>query len=179
MKKKVLMMMFAAVVSVNASAQSTVYLIKNGEHGNYTAKPASGKFDEIDAQAAAAQGNIFKKAYGGELESTIHLMFEGANEGSKDLPCTQTKSRYGDRIHHYSKAICKCTFKNSGATMISTLVKVDGKWVKGPNITLNLEDGETYYVKMLDGNYKLQYTEVTEKDYLKAAKKIQNVFEYE
>ena len=63
--------------------------------------------------------------------------------------------------------------------MISTLVKVDGKWTKGPNITLNLEDGESYFVRIQDGKYKINYKEITEKEYQKAAKKIQNVFEYE
>lgn len=179
MKKKVLMMMITLVISVTASAQCTVYLIKNGEHGNYTSKPAGGKFDEIDARAAEGIGKILKRSYGGELEGTIHLVFEGANEGSKDLPCTLTKSKYGGRNHYYSKAVCKCTFKNAGNTMISTLVKVNGKWTKGPSITLNLEDGETYYVRIQDGTYKLEYKEITEKEYLKAAKKIKNVFEYE
>lgn len=64
--------------------------------------------------------------------------------------------------------------------MISTLVKVDGKWTKGPSITLNLEDGETYFVRIQDGTYnKLEYKELTEKEYQKAAKKIKDVFEYE
>lgn len=179
MKKKVLMLMLSLAISVVSSAQCTVYLIKDGEHGNYTPKSVGGKFDEIDAKAAEAQSKIFKKAYGGELESTIHLIFEGANEGSKDLPCTLVKSKYGNRIHYYSKAICKCTFKNAGDTMISTLVNVGGQWTKGPSITLNLENGETYYVRMLEGSFKLEYKELTEKEYLKAAKKIQNVFEYE
>lgn len=180
MKKKVFMMMLALVISVTASAQSTVYLLKDGEHGEYTPKSVGGKFDEIDAQGAEALGKNLKKAYGGELESTIHLVFEGANEGTKDLPCPLTKSKHGDRLHFYSKAICKCTFKNAGETMISTLVKVDGKWTKGPNITLNLEDGETYYVRIQGRTYsKLEYKEITEKEYSKAAKKIRTVFEYE
>ena len=111
--------------------------------------------------------------------STFHLVFEGANEGTMDLSCTTTKSKNGGRIHYYSKAVCKCSFKNAGDTMISTLVKVDGKWTKGPSITLNLENGETYFVKIQDGTYKLEYKEITEKEYQKAAKKIKNVFEYE
>ena len=179
MKQKVLMIMLTLAMCVTASAQCTVYLLKDGEHGDYTAKSASGKFDEIDAQGAEAFAKLFKKAYGGELESTFHLVFEGANEGSKDLPCTLTKTKYGNRVHYYSKATCKCTFKKAGDTMISTLVKVDGKWTKGPSITLNLEDGETYFVKIQDGTYKLEYKEITEKEYQKAAKKIKNVFEYE
>lgn len=179
MKKKVLMIMLALVISVTACAQCTVYLIKDGEHGDYTAKPVGGKFDQIDAQAAEAIGNILRRSYGGELESTIHLVFEGANEGTKDLPCSMTKSKNGGRNHYYSKAICKCTFKNAGETMISTLVKVDGKWTKGPNITLNLENGETYFVRIQNGTYNLEYKELTEKEYLKAAKKIKNVFEYD
>lgn len=179
MKKKVLIMMLTLSMSVTISAQCTVYLLKNGEHADYIAKPGNGKFDEIDARGAEAMGNILKKAYGGELEATIHLVFEGANEGSKDLPCALTKTKNGGRNHYYSKAICKCTFKNAGNTMISTLVKVDGKWTKGHSITLNLEDGETYYVRMQDGNFNLEYQELTEKEYLKAAKKIQNVLEYE
>ena len=179
MKQKVLMIMLTLAMCVTASAQCTVYLLKDGEHGIYTAKTASGRFDAIDAHAAESFAHLFKKAYGGELEPTFHLVFEGANEGSKDLPCTLTKSREGNRIHYYSKAICKCTFKNAGNTMISTLVKVDGKWTKGPNITLNLEDGESYFVKIQDGKYKIEYKEITEKEYQKAAKKIQNVFEYE
>lgn len=179
MKKKVLMMMLTLAICVTASAQCTVYLLKDGEHGDYTAKTASGKFDEIDAQAAEGIGKILKRSYGGELEATFHLVFEGANEGTKDLPCSLTKSKYGGRNHYYSKAICKCTFKNAGDTMISTLVKVDGQWTKGPSITLNLENGETYFVKIQDGNYKLEYKEITEKEYQKAAKKIKNVFEYE
>lgn len=180
MKKKVFMMLLALVISATASAQCTVYLVKDGEHGEYTPKPIGGKFDEIDAQGSEVLGKNFKKAYGGELESTIHLVFEGVNEGTKDLPCALTKSKWGERIHFYSKAICKCTFKNAGETMISTLVKVDGKWTKGPSITLNLENGETYYVRIQDGTYKkLEYKELTEKEYLKAAKKIKTVFEYE
>lgn len=179
MKKKVLMIMLTLAISITANAQCTVYLLKDGEHGDYTAKNASGKFDEIDASGAEAFGKLFKKAYGGDLESTFHLVFEGANEGTMDLPCTMTKSKNGGRIHYYSKAVCKCTFKNAGDTMISTLVKVDGKWTKGPSITLNLEDGETYFVKIQDGTYKLEYKEITEKEYQKAAKKIQKVFEYE
>ena len=179
MKKKVLMIMLSLAISITANAQCTVYLLKDGEHADYTTKSIGGKFDEIDAQGAEAMVKLFKRAYGGELESTIHLVFEGANEGSKDLPCTLTKSKYGGRIHYYSKAICKCTFKNAGETMISTLVKVDGKWTKGPNITLNLENGETYFVRIQDGTYKLEYKELTEKEYQKAAKKIQNVFEYD
>lgn len=177
--RKVLIIMLTLAISITASAQSTVYLLKDGEHAVYTAKSVGGKFDEINAQGAEALRKGFKKDYGGELESTIHLVFEGANEGEKDLPCTETKSKYGDRLHFYSKAICKCTFKNAGETMISTLVKVDGKWTKGPNITLNLENGETYYVRIQNGTYKLEYKELTEKEYLKAAKKIKNVFEYE
>ena len=179
MKKKVLMMMLTLAICVTASAQCTVYLLKDGEHGDYTPKSASGKFDEIDTQGAEALAKLFKKGYGGELESTFHLVFEGANEGTMDLPCATTKSKNGGRIHYYSKAVCKCTFKNAGNTMISTLVKVDGKWAKGPSITLNLEDGETYFVKIQDGTYKLEYKEITEKEYQKAAKKIKNVFEYE
>lgn len=180
MKKKVLMIMLTLAISATASAQSTVYLLKDGEHADYTPKSVGGKFDEIDAQVAEAHRKILKRAYGGELESTIHLVFEGANEGSKDLPCTLTKSKDGGRIHLYSKAVCKCTFKNAGNTMISTLVKVDGKWTKGPSITLNLEDGETYFVRIQDGTYnKLEYKELTEKEYQKAAKKIKDVFEYE
>ena len=179
MKKKVLMMMLTLAICVTSSAQCTVYLLKDGEHGDYTAKNASGKCDEINAEGAAAQGKILKRAYGGELESTIHLVFEGANEGTKDLPCTMTKSKNGGRNHYYSKAICKCTFKNAGDTMISTLVKVDGKWTKGPSITLNLEDGETYFVRIQDGTYKLEYKEIKEKEYQKAATKIKDVFEYE
>lgn len=178
MKKKVLMIMLTLVISVISNAQCTVYLLKNGEHADYIAKPAGGKFDEIDAQAAEAIGTLLKRRYGGELESTIHVVFEGANEGGKDLLCAMTKSKYGGRNHYYSKAVCKCTFKNAGETMISTLVKVDGKWTKGPNITLDLEDGETYYVRIQDGTYNLEYKELTEKEYLKAAKKIKNVFEY-
>lgn len=179
MKKKVFMTLLALVISVTASAQCTVYLLKDGEHGAYTAKPAGGTFDEINAQGAEALGKGFKKSYGGELEATMHLVFEGANEGTKDLPCAMTKSKYGDRIRYYSKAVCKCTFKNAGETMISTLVKIGGEWTKGPSITLNLENGETYYVRMQDGTYKLEYKELTEKEYQKAAKKIKNVFEYE
>lgn len=179
MKQKVLMIMLTLALCITASAQCTVYLLKDGEHLTYTAKTASGKFDEIDANAAEALAKGIKKAFGGELESTFHLVFEGANEGTMDLPCTMTKSRYGGRIHYYSKAVCKCTFKKAGDTMISTLVKVDEKWTKGPNITLNLEDGETYFVKIQDGTWKLEYKEITEKEYQKAAKKIKNVFEFE
>ena len=76
MKKKVLMIMLTLAISITASAQCTVYLLKDGEHGDYTAKNASGKFDEIDASGAEAFGKLFKKAYGGELESTFHLVFE-------------------------------------------------------------------------------------------------------
>lgn len=179
MKKYLLATVFCFMIGVNVSAESVVYLLKNGEHANCITKPVGGKFDEIDANAAEALANIFRKAYGGELESTFHLVFEGTNEGTKDLPCAMTKSKNGGRTRYFSKAICKCTFKNVGNTMISTLVKVDGKWGKGPNITLNLEDGETYYVRIQDGTFKLEYKELTEKEYLKAAKKIQNVFEYE
>ncbi len=177
--KRIFAIILTLAMYLTTSAQSTVYLLKDGEHGDYTAKTASGKFDEIDVQGAEALAKLFKKGYGGELESTFHLVFEGANKGTMDLPCTMTKSKNGGRIHYYSKAVCKCTFKNAGDTMISTLVKVDGKWTKGPSITLNLENGETYFVKIQDGTYKLEYKEITEKEYQKAAKKIQKVFEYE
>ena len=99
MKKKVFMIMLTLAICVTASAQCTVYLLKDGEHADYTPKSVGGKFDEIDAQAAEALSKGLKKGYGGELESIIHLVFEGANEGSKDLPCTLTKSKYGNRIH--------------------------------------------------------------------------------
>ena len=74
MKKKVLMIMLTLAISVTASAQCTVYLLKDGEHADYTPKSVGGKFDEIDAQAAEALSKNLKRAYGGELESTIHLV---------------------------------------------------------------------------------------------------------
>lgn len=139
--KRLIFCIFAVLVLgiANSKAESTVYLLKNGE-------------------ATLEQFSVYIK---------------GANDGVVVMDCHFVKSTLGGRLNWYSKAIRKCLFKNSGrTTFYYSYGNNAGTKDWSDSITLNLQDGETYYIEVMQGKNKFKIKELTEQEYLKKTKKI-------
>lgn len=130
---------------------------------------------------------LFTIAFSARSESTVYLLinakptlptFEvsvsGANTGEVVIDCPFIKKQYGILPRH-KKAIKKCIFKNPGRTVLSYAYENKaGTKDWSDSITLDLQDGETYYIQLISGDIKYKIKELTEKEYLKATKKIKD-----
>ena len=122
-----------------------------------------------------------------KAESTVYLLLldkenmnqvftaivEGANNGTVEIERAFLKTKLGGRLTYYGKAMRKCLFKNDGRTTISySFTNVAGTSDWSDSITLDLQDGDTYYIQLITGNNKYQIKELTEKEFQKETKKI-------
>ena len=103
---------------------------------------------------------------------TFEVSVSGANNDEISIITPYFKSELGGRIPRHKKAIRKCIFKNNGRTIISySYQNASGTKDWSDTITLELEDGKTYYIELVSGKVKYKIKELTEKEYLKKTKK--------
>ncbi len=105
---------------------------------------------------------------------TFTVSVEGANNGTVVIQTPFIKMLYG-LLPRHKKAIRKCIFNNDGRTVLSYAYEnKTGSKDWSDSITLDLQDGETYYIQLVSGDIKYKIKELTEKEYQKRTKKIKD-----
>lgn len=105
---------------------------------------------------------------------TFEVTVEGANNGTVVIQTPFIKMLYGILPRH-KRAIRKCVFKNDGRTVLSYAYENKaGTQDWSDSITLDLQDGETYYIQLVSGDIRYKIKELTEKEYQKRTKKIKD-----
>ncbi len=121
--------------------------------------------------AVRAESTVYLLVDARPTTPTFHVLFEGANNGETDINCPFIKNRFG-LLPTHKKAVQKVTFKNDGRTVLSYKYEnVAGTRDMSDAITLDLQNGETYYIQLISGDIKYKIKELTEKEYLKKMKK--------
>lgn len=125
--------------------------------------------------SAKAESIVYLLKDGKATLETFTVSVDGANQGTVEMKCHFVKSTLGGRLNWYSKAIRKCVFKKEGRTTFSYAYgNQAGTKNWSDEITLDLKDGETYYIQVMQGDNKYKIKELTEKEYLKKTKNVKD-----
>ena len=119
---------------------------------------------------ASAQSTVYLISSNDQTAPSMHIEVNGGVDGMIEMVSPFHKSTLRGYLKWYQKMIRKCTFKEEGPVVLSYGIEMGtGKQIR-QEITLNLKDGETYYVEVWGKKWAMK--EITKKDYDKLTKKI-------
>lgn len=117
-----------------------------------------------------AQSTVYLISSHDQTASSMTVKVNGGADGMIKMESPYHKSTLGGYLKWYQKMIRKCTFKEEGQVVLSYDVEMGtGKQIH-QEVTLNLKDGETYYVKVWGKKWAMK--EIIKKDYDKLTKKM-------
>lgn len=117
-----------------------------------------------------AQSTVYLISSNDQTAPSMTVQVNGGVDGMIEMVSPFHKATIGGRLKWYQKMIRKCTFKEEGPVVLSYGVEMGtGKKIH-QEITLNLKDGETYYVEVWGKKWVMK--EITKKEYDKLTKKV-------
>lgn len=122
------------------------------------------------AKSASAQSVVYLISSHDQTAETMHIDVNGGVDGSIEMKSPFHEAKLMGYLNYYQKMIRKCTFKETGQIVLSYGVEFGSGKKIHQELTLNLKDGETYYVNVWGKKWSMK--EITKKDYDKLTKKI-------
>ena len=117
-----------------------------------------------------AQSTVYLISSHDQTAPSMTVKVNGGVDGMIEMVSPFHKATLSRYLKLYQKMIRKCTFKEEGQVVLSYGVeKGTGKKIH-QEVTLNLKDGETYYVEVWGKKWEMK--EITKKDYDKLTKKM-------
>ena len=137
---------------------------------NYVRKALMLGFMCVAGLNGYAQSTVYLISSHDQTASSMTVKVNGGADGMIKMESPFHKATIGGYLKWYQKMIRKCTFKEEGQVVLSYGVEMGtGKQIH-QEITLNLKDGENYYVEVWGKKWAMK--EITKKDYDKLTKKI-------
>lgn len=117
-----------------------------------------------------AQSTVYLISSNDQTAPSMHVQVNGGADGMIEMVSPFHKATLSGYLKWYQKMIRKCTFNEEGPTVLSYDVeKGTGKKIH-QEVTLNLKNGETYYVEVWGKKWEMK--EINQKSYDKLTKKI-------
>lgn len=117
-----------------------------------------------------AQSTVYLISSHDQTAPSMTISVNGGADGMIEMVSPFHKTTMMGYLKWYQKMIRKCTFKEEGPVLLSYGVEMGTGKIIRQEITLNLKDGETYYVEVWGKKWVMK--EITKKAYDKLTKKM-------
>lgn len=117
-----------------------------------------------------AQSTVYLISSHDQTAPSMTISVNGGVDGMIKMESPFHKATIGGYLKWYKKMIRKCTFIQEGKVVLSYGVEMGSGKRIFQEITLNLKDGETYYVEVWGKKWVMK--EINKKDYDKLTKKL-------
>ena len=117
-----------------------------------------------------AQSTVYLISSHDQTAPSMTVYVNGGADGKIEMESPFHKTTMMGYLKWYQKMIRKCTFKEEGQVVLSYGVEMGTGKKINQEITLNLKNGETYYVEVWGKKWAMK--EITKKNYDKLTKKM-------
>lgn len=137
---------------------------------NYVRKTLVLGFMCVASLYGYAQSTVYLISSHDQTSPSMTVYVNGGADGKIEMESPFHKTTMMGYLKWYQKMIRKCTFKEESQVVLSYGVEMGTGKKINQEITLNLKNGETYYVEVWGKKWAMK--EITKKDYGKLTKKM-------